>query len=564
MATVFADTYGFNATDATAALQTALNDPVADRVLVRNMGTPWQIKSTISLRSSKEVVFEPGVVVQAIGPKFTNEDNSLFNAVNIQDFQLTGLGTGAQQATLKMDRPTAPGENAHLVSLRGVKNYRVSGLKLSGAGDDGLYIAGADFRKFPGVLSYSENGLIENVVADNNRRQGLSIISAKDLIVRNSKFINTNGIDPGAGIDIEPNEPVERLQNIKIENVDLSNNRGNGLDLSLTNQDNSSLPISIDVNGARIDGNRKSGIDLSWFSKNSNVASATPNGVITVRNTVISNTLGDVPLTSGGSAGILVRALSGDRSDPNNLRLNFDNVTITDTANNQPAVSNPIRVRGFGGATDTQQVGNLSFKDVVVRDNFKRDIFKADLGRNDGYLNNVSGNITAYNPNGVTAEFDTRTPPQNFSLTVQDGKPSAAAAVTNPSFRDGFTGWAKWNEQVSLVDRPGEDKWVKVVAAGGGLGQDVTDDLVAGQNYVVSAVARLSQTGDQGTVGVLFKDAAGKIVDTKSFSVTANTTQPSSVSFTAPNSFKVAQIFAWKSAGNADLFVDDFSLLPQA
>jgi hypothetical protein len=563
MTTVYADKYGFNADDATAALQTALNDPAATKIMVSNMGTPWQISSTILLRSSKEVVFEPGVVVQAKDGSFTDTTKPLFRAVNIQNFQITGLGDGAQQATLKMNRPnTQSPENGHILAFLGVKGYRVSGLRLTGAGDDGLYIAGADFRTFPGVLGYSENGLIENVIADNNRRQGLSIISAKDLIVRNSKFINTNGVDPGAGIDIEPNEPLDRLQNIKIENVDLSNNRGNGLDLSLTKQDNSSLPISIDINGARIDSNRKSGIDLSWFSQNSNAATATPNGVITVRNTVISNTLGDVPLSSGGSAGILVRALSGDRSDPNNLRLNFDNVTITGTANNQPSVTNPIRVRGFGGATDTQQVGNLAFNNVVVRDNFNREIFKADLGRNDGYLNNVSGNIIAYNPNGVRAEFDTRTPPQNFSLTVQDGN-KAVAAVTNPSFQDGLTGWAVWNNQVSWVDRPGEYKWVKVGAAGGGLGQDVTDDLVAGRNYVVSAVARLSQTGDQGFFGVLFKDAAGKIIDTKSISVTANTTQPSSLRFTAPNGFKVAQIFAWKSAGKADLFVDDFSLVPQ-
>jgi hypothetical protein len=47
MTTVFADAYGFNATDATAALQAAIDSPGADKIIVRNQGTPWLIKGCL-------------------------------------------------------------------------------------------------------------------------------------------------------------------------------------------------------------------------------------------------------------------------------------------------------------------------------------------------------------------------------------------------------------------------------------------------------------------------------------------------------------------------------------
>jgi hypothetical protein len=177
MAIVFADSYGYNVNDATNALQAAINDSSAGQIIIRNMGTPWQISQTIFLRSNKELIFEPGVVVQARAGSFVDNTRPMFRVVNVENVKFTGLGDGAQQATLRMNRADAGNaENGHILSFNGARNYEVSGLRLFGAGDDAIYIAGADSRNFPGVLDYSENGVIENVIADSNRRQGLSII----------------------------------------------------------------------------------------------------------------------------------------------------------------------------------------------------------------------------------------------------------------------------------------------------------------------------------------------------------------------------------------------------
>jgi len=66
-----------------------------------------------------------------------------------------------------------------------------------------------------------------NVVADHNRRQGLSITGVDGMVVRNSIFKNTTGTPPEAGIDIEPNQG-ETATNILITGCTFTNNSGGG------------------------------------------------------------------------------------------------------------------------------------------------------------------------------------------------------------------------------------------------------------------------------------------------------------------------------------------------
>lgn len=67
------------------------------------------------------------------------------------------------------------------------------------------------------------------------------------MIVRNSTFSNTSGVEPSAGIDLEPTWDFESLQNITIEDVTIDNNAGTGILLPLGNLDDDSAPISIDI-----------------------------------------------------------------------------------------------------------------------------------------------------------------------------------------------------------------------------------------------------------------------------------------------------------------------------
>jgi hypothetical protein len=576
MTTVFADSYGFSASDATGALQAAINDPNADKIIVRNMGRPWLISQTIFLQSNKEIIFEAGVVVQAKPGTFLDNTRPMFRALSLDNIQLIGLGSGKDMATIKMNKEEyKTSEFGHILGFNGVKDFVIKGLKLTGAGGDGIHISGAAYETAkPGLRSYSENGLIENIISDNNRRQGISIDSAKNLTVRNSKFINTKGTPPSAGIDLEPTWSFESLQNIKIQNVEVRDNDGTGIQLALGNLNNQSEPVSIDIDGAIIDNSNLSGITIAASSSigntNNNSPNAPINGTVNIRNTQISRTLGNSTVFDEPSAGIYIQALSGDQSDPNNLKINFTDVTISDTANGKIS-KNPIFIQGFGGENSAKQVGNLSFTNVIVKDNFNRDIIRAELGRSDGFLNNISGSITAFNPNGVTSDFDTETTPKNFSLAVNNGNSGQKIALatpleislTNPNFNKGLQGWSVWDSSVSLTNRSAENQWVKINSVGGGLGQDITKDMIAGQNYVVGGTAKLSTMGDKGYLGVLFKDAAGIIQDFQAITVSEIMEKPVQLGFTAPSNFAVAQIFAWKENGNADFYVDDFLLVKQ-
>ena len=398
MTTVFADEYGFNAGDATSALQAAIDDPNADRIVVRDTGSPWLISRQIELRSNKEIVFEAGSVVQAKPGSFTANDRAMIVGYDIQNIKLIGQGTGENKATLKMNKEEYNSNQfGHVVSLLGVDGYEVNGLKLTGGGGDGLHIAGGAFeRPDPNLLSYSANGLVENITADNNRRQALSIDSAKNLVVRNSTFSNTSGTEPSAGINLEPTWDFESMENVKIENVDISGNAGNGIQVILGNVDNTSPPISLDISNVSLKNSKDGAIFVaggyiaegSDFGSefkgtvNENTPQAQVNGRINFNNINISNS---EAISSGNAASnpntyIFVEDISGSQGDPNNLKVNFNGVNVSDPVDTTVRTT-PIFIQGLPGENKPQEIGNLAFNDVNITGNYSVDVLRADLGR---------------------------------------------------------------------------------------------------------------------------------------------------------------------------------------
>lgn len=66
------------------------------------------------------------------------------------------------------------------------------------------------------------------ITADGNRRQGLSILDGKNILIEDSVFKNTHGHLPEAGIDIEP-ENSETVDTLIIRNSKFINNSGGGI-----------------------------------------------------------------------------------------------------------------------------------------------------------------------------------------------------------------------------------------------------------------------------------------------------------------------------------------------
>jgi len=80
------------------------------------------------------------------------------------------------------------------MQICGSNNVVVVGLTAKECWGDGFYIT-----------NVNTNLTFCNVVADHNRRQGMSITSVNGMVVRNSTFTNSIGTSPEFGIDVEPN-----------------------------------------------------------------------------------------------------------------------------------------------------------------------------------------------------------------------------------------------------------------------------------------------------------------------------------------------------------------------
>lgn len=119
------------------------------------------------------------------------------------------------------------GESGHCIAIEGGKNILISDVKIQDCWGDGIYLGTRNI----GLNNLNNriwpvNVAFRNISINHARRNGISIISGVNVIIENSKIINTGGISPGLGIDMEPNDPVDGffLTNIILKNLTLTNN----------------------------------------------------------------------------------------------------------------------------------------------------------------------------------------------------------------------------------------------------------------------------------------------------------------------------------------------------
>jgi len=230
--------WGFDAEDATDTLQAAI-DSGAKKVIVPYVGQPWIVRP-IKLPGSLELVFQPGVLVLAKKGEFLGRGDSLFRAQDVSDISIHGYG-----ATLRMrkkDYQQPPYEKAEWrMGLRfvGCQRVNVTGLRIESSGGDGIYIGSS------GKNRWCTDVVIRDCVCHDNHRQGISVISAENLLVENCILSGTGGTAPEAGIDLEPDSPDERLVNCVIRNCVMEDNSGHAILVYLKPLTAESEPVSV-------------------------------------------------------------------------------------------------------------------------------------------------------------------------------------------------------------------------------------------------------------------------------------------------------------------------------
>lgn len=117
----------------------------------------------------------------------------------------------------------AGGEWGHGIRVLGAHQVRIADIAVSDCWGDGIYVGSS-------TQSCPDGVLIEEFLLDNNRRQGISVICATDLTVRNGTASNTHGTRPESGMDLEPNEVTEVLRDVLIEDFHTEYNAAYGIE----------------------------------------------------------------------------------------------------------------------------------------------------------------------------------------------------------------------------------------------------------------------------------------------------------------------------------------------
>lgn len=371
--------WGFDKEDATEHLQAAISSG-ARTVIVPYMGDDW-IVTPITLVSNQEIVFEPGVVVCAKKGEFKGTGDSMFTASGATDVTLRGYG-----ATLRMHKQDymtseyAKGEWRMVLDIISCRRVKILGLNLESSGGDGIYL-GVNGRNQP----YCEDIVVRDVTCYDNYRQGISVISAVNLLIENCVLANTGGTPPGAGIDLEPNSAGEKLVNCVIRNTIMEDNEGAGILVYLKNLSRESDPVSIRFENCYVRSGKDVGIGVGAVKDDG------PQGLIAFQNCTIENT---------ANGGIFIYDKSADNARVRFENCRWKNVGLGD--GERKKLRAPLLI-GLIRPALTEKPGGIDFVDCYVYDSKDRPVLVAG-GRQFG-VHDLKGRITVRNPHGATVRL---------------------------------------------------------------------------------------------------------------------------------------------------------------
>lgn len=220
---------GDGVTDNTAAFNTLLARD-GQKITIR-AGT--YVTGKFSIPDNTIMVFEPGVTIRDSG-KLSAGDR----LINITGSNVRILGNGVKVISNRADYTT--GEFRHGVYILGAQNVYIEEVSSIGQGGDGFYIGGP--RDKP-----SQDISLINCKARNNRRQGLSITSARRVDIIDFVATETNGTRPQFGIDLEPNTDTGMLDDIRIIRPKTAFNKGGGIVIATHMLKATSQPINIAI-----------------------------------------------------------------------------------------------------------------------------------------------------------------------------------------------------------------------------------------------------------------------------------------------------------------------------
>ncbi|MBR1588085.1 MAG: right-handed parallel beta-helix repeat-containing protein [Kiritimatiellae bacterium] len=397
---VVASSFGFDPADSTEILQKAL-DSGARKIVIDRRPSPWIVRPLFA-RSNCDIVFERGAEVVAKKGEFLGKGDSLITLKRSENVRLSGYG-----ATLRMHRadyaapPYAKAEWRMSLNLLSCSNVVVEGLALLESGGDGVYVGVAGKGSGP-----CQDIVLRDLVCDRHYRQGISVISARNLLIERCVLRDTGGTPPAAGIDFEPNHPWEELAGIVMRDCTISNNRGVGLDFYLGQLDGTSKPISIKIANCRSSGNAQ-GFSFSNGRKETFVK-----GLVSCDGCTFENERGFA---------VRIRRKPADAAS-----VVFDGCRFLDCQTNAPSASAVTDMHLGGTAPGAGPTDGVTFRDCTIRQPIARDWLPRKLDALAAEVpSDISGNLTIVTPSGANAlALDDAWRASHFTKPVLAGAPA--------------------------------------------------------------------------------------------------------------------------------------------
>jgi hypothetical protein len=177
-------------------------------------------KTGLGLKSNTTVIFD--VNSKLILDPTESATYQLLTLYNVQNVKL-------YFPVLEGDRKNHKGTKGEWgtgLYISGSTNIDVINPVISDCWGDGIYVGRTAASTSKGIRIFC-------AVLNNNRRNGISVVSADGLTIRKALACNTNGTDPQAGIDFEPNGNADVLDNILIDDPITYNNAKIGIAFSI-------------------------------------------------------------------------------------------------------------------------------------------------------------------------------------------------------------------------------------------------------------------------------------------------------------------------------------------
>jgi len=374
--------WGFDKADSTEFLQQAIDSRVK-RLIIDRQESAWVTRPLAGV-SDQEIVFQEGTALVALKGAFRAKGDCLLSFAQCENVTIRGAkkdrGKSVRIRMRKADYQSDDYERSewrHGLAFHSCRNVLVQDIGIEETGGDGIYL-GAAPGKGPNAKV-----VIRRVDCNGNHRQGISVISAEDLLIEDCLLRNTRGTAPQAGVDFEPNSPDDRLIQCVVRNCVAENNAGTGYQITPQQMNGRSRALSIYLIGCVSRGNGQHGIHLCTAPRDA------PAGLLRIAR-----------YTSEEDS---MAGLSVQFNPYNAVRIEMEDSLIRHSARNDTFFP-PFYVQGV--ETEDRPAGNIHFKRVTVEDDVDRQVIRIRDSRGNGLKAMTGEVILKRNGNVETVRLD--------------------------------------------------------------------------------------------------------------------------------------------------------------